>query len=263
MNRARRARELTWGWALLLLACASPPVRSASNEIDLANPTEEPEEALPPVRQQTCNKDDVGCRRAAAEAEEVRGAPELDPAESYEVSIAPSDPKRGPTNARVSAIVFSDFQCPFCRHLELTLAELSLRHPADLQVVWKDLPLDSHVHARPAALLAREAQARGGDVLFWQVHGALYKQAALNDATLAQVAAQFNLHWPPLSQYEPLIDASYAQGVALNVRATPTTFVNGRPIVGVKPIEVFEQRIREELARQPSAMVGTPTVRTF
>jgi protein-disulfide isomerase len=146
--------------------------------------------------------------------------------------------------------VFSDFQCPFCRHLELTLAELGLRYPKDLQVVWKDMPLESHLQAGPAALLAREAQARGGDPSFWQVHDELYaRQAQLGEATLAEIAARFGLHWPPLPRYQALLDAGYAQGVSLNIRATPTTFLNGRPLVGAEPLEVFEKRIQEELAQ--------------
>jgi protein-disulfide isomerase len=247
-------------FALWLGACSPPAARSADGQIDLSQPEAEhnaAEEPPPPkLRQQTCAKDGTGCQR---KADAASNAPELDEAKTYDVRVDALDPRRGPAQARVTAIVFSDFQCPFCRHLELTLAELGVRHPNELQVVWKDMPLEAHVHAGPAALLAREAQARGGDTLFWQVHGAIYdQQQVLGDASLAQVAARFGLHWPPLPKFQPLIDKSYAQGIELNLQATPTTFINGRPVVGVRPIEFFEERIKEELSRSAPTTVGVP-----
>lgn len=236
--------------ALWAIACSPPAARSANGEIDLTQAAQDDSAGEPPapkLRQQTCKKDDTGCQRRAESADD---APPLDEAKTYAVAVDATDPRRGPTTARVTAIVFSDFQCPFCRQLELTLAELGVRYPNDLQVVWKDMPLEAHVYAGPAALLAREAYARGGDPLFWQVHGAIYDhQAVLGDGSLAQIAAQFGLHYPPLAQYQPLLDKSYAQGIELNVRATPTTFINGRPVVGTRPIEFFELRIKEELAQ--------------
>jgi protein-disulfide isomerase len=246
---------LWWACSLLSSACAAPPARSSSDEIDLAAPADEPPE--PALRQQTCKKDDTGCQRAAAAEDAADSAPPLDPEQRYEIEVVTKDPRKGPARARVTAIVFSDYQCPYCKQLELTLAELELRYAADLRVIWKDLPLPSHDYAGPAALLAREAHAKGGDALFWQVHAELFdRQVNFSDGTLQQVAKQFALHWPPSAQYQPLIDASYAEGVRLNVRATPTTFVNGRPIIGAKPLEVYAQRIDEELAHSKASSAG-------
>jgi protein-disulfide isomerase len=231
----------------LVGACAPAPAQTPTSEIDLSETRDEPREPAVP-RQQQCGKDDTGCARKAPTAGEETAA-SLDPNQRYQVATDASDPHRGPAEAPIQMIVFSDFQCPFCRHLELVLAQLLIRHPSDLQLIWKDMPLEMHQFALPAALLAREAFAHGGDREFWPVHDELYvKQPEFSEATLAALAQQFGLHWPPLMQQRSHVDATYQQGIALNIRATPTVFVNGRPVIGAKPIDEFERLITAELA---------------
>ena len=40
-----------------------------------------------------------------------------------------------------------------------------------------------------------------------------------------------------------------AQGEALGVNSTPSIYINGRPLIGAQPFEVFKQAIDEELAK--------------
>ncbi len=192
-----------------------------------------------------CKKDDTSCGTGAAPAD----APaELDESKRYSVTVTPNDPRNGPSNAPVTLVVFSDFQCPFCRKLSQTLTELRFEYEDRVALVWKDLPLPMHEHARPAALLAREAFAKRGHRGFWQVHDALFAaQPEFSDERLARVAERFELSWPPLEQYQEAIAATFTQVEALNVRSTPTTFVNGRPVVGVQPYGHFEMLIEQEL----------------
>ncbi len=236
----------------LTFGCAggAPHAEFSGDEIELVG-ADEPEP--PPPAPKWCPKGEAGCEMPAQPAAEEPKASEepLDPAKRYVVGISADDPRKGPPTAPVTLVVFSDFQCPFCKRFSVVLAELSLRYPNELQVVWKDLPLMGHEFALPAALLAREAYAKGGSRRFWQVHDTLFiRQDELNSEMLADVAKRFELSWPPLEQHQAQIDETFEQVLNLNVRSTPTAFINGRPLIGVKPIEEYERLIDDELARQ-------------
>ncbi|HSM91286.1 MAG TPA: thioredoxin domain-containing protein, partial [Anaeromyxobacteraceae bacterium] len=53
-----------------------------------------------------------------------------------QVDLRPDDPARGPANAKVTLVLFSDFQCPFCARVEPTLATLEQESKGDLRIVW-------------------------------------------------------------------------------------------------------------------------------
>src|SRR2546429_7352124 len=62
-------------------------------------------------------------------------------------------PARGPADAKVTIVIWADYQCPFCAKLLPVLDRLLAEHPADLRLVWRQRPLSMH----PEALLAAEA----------------------------------------------------------------------------------------------------------
>jgi protein-disulfide isomerase len=182
----------------------------------------------------------------------------LDPTQVYWVPVNPDDPALGPATARVRIVVFSDFQCPYCRHLDQTLTELHKSYGDRLQIIWKDLPLLSHRHARPAALLAREALVRRGAAVFWQVHDALYEaQPTLSEATLQALAQRFQLSWPPNETGAAVLRRSLREADDLHIAATPTSFVNGRPLIGAKRYAAFSELIEAALAKSDAATQDT------
>jgi protein-disulfide isomerase len=235
----------------LATSCGGTPHADfASNELTLTG--EEPEAAEPawpaapeaPKRQQCLAGG--ACEPATPSVESTEP---LDPDRIYAVGVNSRDPARGPENAPVTLVVFSDYQCPFCRQFELLVNELGLRYSSQLRLVWKDLPLESHLLARPAALLGRAAYAKGGNALFWRVHDELFvRQAELSEASLKRLAERHGLAWPPSAEHEPELQATFRQVLELNVRATPTAFINGRPVIGLQPRVVYERLIEAELA---------------
>ncbi len=240
-------------FALLTLGCAggAPHVDFAGNEIDLA--AEEDSTSPPDPPPKWCAKGEAGCAMPEQEAATLseESTEPLDPNKRYTVDVSADDPRKGPPTAPVTLVVFSDFQCPFCKKLALVLAELSMNYPQQVQVVWKDLPLVGHEFALPAALLGREAYEKGGSRRFWALHDVLFtRQSEFNSETLAEIAQRFELSWPPEESHQAHIDADFEQVLRLNVRSTPTVFINGRPIVGSQPLEEYERLIDEELSRQ-------------
>lgn len=216
-------------------------------EIDLTSAATSPPLPPPqPTALRPCKKDDTSCSAATNDTAEAPA--ELDPSKRYTVTVGQNDPRNGSERAPVTLVVFSDFQCPFCRKLSHTLAEVRFEYEDQVSLVWKDLPLPMHEFARPAALLAREAFAKRGDRGFWQVHDALFAaQPEFSDERLARLAQRFELSWPALERYQGAIGESFAQVEALNIRSTPTTFVNGRPVIGAQPYSDFAMMIEQEL----------------
>ena len=101
-----------------------------------------------------------------------RRPPAAPPAQAQKIEFRPDDPQKGPRNAPVTVVVFSDFQCPFCSRVEPTLAQLQKAYPNDVRVIWKNLPLAMHPQAMPAALAAEAAHQQGK---FWEMHDLLFQ----------------------------------------------------------------------------------------
>jgi protein-disulfide isomerase len=160
----------------------------------------------------------------------VRAALKL-AATPVEVSIGDS-PVRGPADAALTVVAFSDFECPSCRRAEATLSEV-LAGRSDIRLVFKHFPLESHVDGRRAAEAAALA-ARSG--LFWQMHDALFDGGPLDEDSILARASRAGLGklGPDLRSGAgaPAVAADVAAGRRLGVDATPTFFVAGHRLVG-------------------------------
>src|SRR5262249_2665867 len=70
-------------------------------------------------------------------------------------------PVKGPKDAKVTIVTWSDFQCPFCSRVEPTITQVMKEYPNDVRVAFKQLPLPFHNNAHPAAEAALAAKAQG------------------------------------------------------------------------------------------------------
>lgn len=179
-----------------------------------------------------------------------------DDATVFKVDVGTA-PARGPADAPITLVVFSDFQCPFCRRVELTLVALEAAFPGKIRIAWKNFPLDFHEEARPAAEAALAAQAQGK---FWGMHGKLMTQAAsLDRATVDGYARELKLDMAAFRAaldahtHAAAIEADVKQGQALGVTGTPVIFVNGQRVVGAQAFDTFKQLIDQELAKAAAA----------
>src|SRR5262249_13516352 len=78
---------------------------------------------------------------------------------------------RGPADARVTIVEFSDFQCPYCAKAVVEVNKVLAKFPKDVRFLFKQYPLDSHSQAALAAEAALAAQAQGK---FWEMHDKIY-----------------------------------------------------------------------------------------
>lgn len=244
--------------ALAVSACATPPPKAAEASAAPLPEREGAAAARPawPAGLTPCAKDPPeGSSCAAGKPAATKGAP-ADATTVWNVPIGPDDPVRGPADALVTLVVFSDFECPFCKKALATLDRLLTELPRDVRVVWKDLPLPMHAQAENAAELARFARAQQGDAGFWKAHDLLYAaQESLGEVTFRKIAGQLGLPWTPTwagmhaARFGNVIQSDVALSDRVLVEATPTTFVNGIKLVGAQPYERTRELVDAELAK--------------
>jgi protein-disulfide isomerase len=167
-------------------------------------------------------------------------------------------PVLGNPKAPITLVEFSDFECPVCRGLHDALRGLLPKYP-QVKVIFKDFPLDTiHPWARTAALAGRCAYHQDPKA-FWKVYDLIYDNQDLISASTAwdkmlDFAARSGLNADAFKscmaspQAAAELDASFANGQLLEVRSTPTIFVNGRRISTADP-HAIEQYIDFELAQ--------------
>jgi len=180
-------------------------------------------------------------------------------------------PFRGPATAPVTIIEFADFQCPYCKRVEETLAKVRNIYGDRVRIVWRDEPLPFHPRALPAAELAREARAEKGEAGFWTVHDALFaSQPRLEEADLEAVARTAGLDLAKVTsaiasdKYKTAIAADVDLGDDLQASGTPHFFINGRRLVGAQPFEKFEAIIDEEVSHAQDVLAkGTPKAQLY
>jgi len=171
----------------------------------------------------------------------------------YEVPEA-GNPAVGPTDAPITIVEFSDYQCPFCgKWYDDVWSRLKTEYAGKIRFVYRDFPLFSiHPEAGPAA---EAAECAGDQNKYFEFHDLLFSnQNNLGQATYEKYASQLSLDMTKFKEclttgkYKPEISSDYEFASNLGVNSTPTFFVNGIPLIGAQPYEVFKQLIDKELA---------------
>jgi protein-disulfide isomerase len=180
----------------------------------------------------------------------------------WKVPVAADDPIKGPKDALVTMIVFSEFQCPFCKRVEDTLKQVLDTYPNDVRIVWKDNPLPFHNRAKPTAIFGRVVYKQKGEKAFWEAHDAMFaSQPKLEDADLQAIAEKLGVDWDSVksaiegNKYMDKIDSSVELANDFQARGTPHFFVNGVRLAGAQPFDKFKSVIDEQLAKA-KALVG-------
>lgn len=171
---------------------------------------------------------DAGRQAAIAAAEPNT----QEPIQRVAVSID-DDPALGPTDAPITIVEFSDYQCPYCQrwHAE-TFHALLDAYPGQIRFVYRDFPLyNLHPEAEPAAIAANCAQEQDK---FWEFHELLFSDKFdLSKAAYISYAEELGLDKTAFEaclssdKYLAEVTADYQYAGSLGVNSTPTFFVNG------------------------------------
>ena len=158
-------------------------------------------------------------------------------------------PVKGPADAKVTIVEFSEFQCPFCKQGAQTMAQVANAYPKDVKVVFKHFPLPAQMHpqARNAALASIAAQKQGK---FWEMHDKLFEnQPRLSPDLYNSLAQELGLDMAKFKadMEDPAtakrIEEDKAQGEKVGVRGTPGFFVNGVNLSGAQPFTAFQSMV--------------------
>jgi len=169
------------------------------------------------------------------------------------------EPARGPADAKVTIVEYSDFQCPFCsRGYQILEEQVMPEYKDKVKFYFKNLPLKSiHPWAEGAAIAARCAEQQSGEG-FWSLYHALFKnQRDINQDNLKEKVTQFakdaHLDEAKFTQCfdtkasQADIDRDVEEATAVGANSTPTFFINGRRLEGAQPFENFKAIIDQEL----------------
>ena len=169
---------------------------------------------------------------------------------------ADDDPWLGADHAPVTIIEFSDFECPYCQRAVSTLKELLQLYPGKLKLVYRNFPGPNHQQALAAA---EAAQCAAEQHRFWDYHDALFNRlpsdAAWNFPGLADTLGLSQSSFNACAQdhrYRAEVLKDLQDGLNLGVTSTPTFFINGRPLVGARPLADF-QAIIDPLLKEPAS----------
>jgi protein-disulfide isomerase len=189
----------------------------------------------------------AGGAAAPAAAPPRRGP---DPNRKYEIALGAA-PVKGPQNASVTIVEFSDFQCPFCNRVNPTLKKIQSDYGDKVKVAFKHLPLAFHAKA-PAAHKAAVAADQQGK--FWEMHDKIFaNQAEMSPAKYVEWAGELGLDVEKFKkdlasdEIAKQVDADKLEAAKLGVTGTPAFFINGRYLSGAQPFEAFKVIIDDEL----------------
>ncbi|MFA6428360.1 MAG: DsbA family protein [Candidatus Buchananbacteria bacterium] len=168
-----------------------------------------------------------------------------------EIKITSADNIIGNPDAKVTMVVFSDFQCPYCGRFHPAVKQALTTYGNKIRVVFKNFPLDSiHPNARPAANAAECVANISGTEVYWQYVDKLFaNQTALSDTLYASLAKQLGVATDKFSEcyaakkYGDKVEADQQQGLAAGIQGTPAVVINGQVIAGAVPFEQIKTAI--------------------
>lgn len=247
----------------LLAACEPAAPVSGGGETAVSNP-----DPAPPVLVNDNAEDEAENNPEPIADEEPTTAPEpandaVDAPAAPNANVGPEPVypnledaaiRIGDPNAPVTIVEYTDYQCPFCqRHVQQTMPDITteLIETGRVQYVIKDFPLDSlHPEARVAAAAARCAADQDK---YFPMHDAIFSaQSGWSGATpigatamMIEFAEELGLETAVFSdclesgKYDDVVQQNLDEGASFGVTGTPAFFIDGYPVTGAQPIDLF------------------------
>jgi len=162
-------------------------------------------------------------------------------------------PAKGPADARITLVEFSDFECPYCSKAASKVEAILRIYPKDARLVYKQYPLAAHPHAKMAAEASLAAQAQDK---FWPMHDKLFANSRrLSPETITAAAHEIGLDMARFqadmksAQVSQILQKDMADGEKAEVQGTPTIFINGKRYNGPLEMVVLKPILDAELKK--------------
>jgi protein-disulfide isomerase len=201
--------------------------------------------------QEAFRKSQVEYQRRAKEEEQKRQREMLeeDLKKPKKVAIDDARPSRGPKNAPILLVTYSDFQCPYCRQGYQIAEDLRKKHGDKIRFVFKHLPLQFHPLAMPAAKRFEAIAMQSGEKAF-RFHDEIFQnQQKLQggEKFLDELARKVGADMARMQRdmesvaVRSRIEADMEEAKRLEIRGTPGFVLNGVVIRGAFPLAYFDQ----------------------
>jgi protein-disulfide isomerase len=182
------------------------------------------------------------------------GAPkarEVDPA----LLEMEKSPFRGPVQAKLTVVEFSNFHCQFCAKSWKSMQETLKKYPQDVKYVFKHFPLQSQGKARELSELVAATQKVSYEA-FWAIHDFFFSdegQAVINndkEQLRLRIEVMLKQKGFDVKAFQTALNTGYgktrveedmALGNKIGVKVTPSAVINGSFIGGLLPEKAFEQ----------------------
>ena len=160
------------------------------------------------------------------------------------------------SDAPVTIVEFSDFQCPYCASQQPILKKIKRAYGDQVNILYKHIPLPIHPFAQRAAEASECARDQDK---FWEYHDLLFdQQDSISEVLFSQLAQQLGLSISQFNQClasgakKSVVQTDLAEAQSLMISGTPTFFINGQRFVGVQSYEELQQIIDQALAKAQS-----------
>ncbi len=173
------------------------------------------------------------------------------------LEVKGSEWQQGPSEAKVTLVEYADFECPACAAYQSVLKDIKETFKDNLRFVYRHFPLPMHRNGT-AASLASEAAGKQGK--FWEMHDLLYKKQKEWGGKTVEDRGMFEKYATELGlnldqfkadmasdELRDKVEVQRSSGEDVNVRGTPTFFLNGEPVTNPNNAEAFKDLIRSKL----------------
>ncbi len=160
-------------------------------------------------------------------------------------------PSLGNADAAVKIIEAGCYSCPYTRDAESFRSQILEKYGGNVSFTFKDVPVPAHELSRETAEAAKCAREQGK---YWEYHDKLFEyQKNMSTGKIKEIAAEAGLDEAQFSQcfdtrkYRDAVELDYQDGLDAGIYATPTYFVNGQPVVGIRAFAELEQIVVTEI----------------
>jgi protein-disulfide isomerase len=174
------------------------------------------------------------------------------------IMVLRDQPSVGPASAPVTIVEYADLQCPMCARFHAFLeSELLPRYGDKVRVVFKEFPLAMHDWSATAAI-ADQCSYEISPANFGAFRSLIFRhQAAISPANVKEALLQYGQEAGidrgklaaciDSKASAPRVEENKKEGEKLDVNSTPTSFINGRIVVGAPSPEVYFALVDEAL----------------
>lgn len=167
------------------------------------------------------------------------------------ISVEAIGPSKGPADAPITIVEFSDFQCPYCSQARQVVDKVVSAYAGKIKLVFRNFPLQFHNNAAKAAEAGLCAASQDK---FWEMHDWMFEnQDKLSVEELKKGASGLGIDSDKFNkcldsgENTKKVQESMQAASKAGVRGTPAFFVNGMQLSGNQPFEKFKEVIDGEL----------------